>query len=542
MEFSQVDFRDIQGLVRFGHGHLPEAVFCVAQIADAAKARQWIGDAIANVTRAAAGEKPRCAMQIAFTFRGLRELGVSPRVLEGFSHEFQVGMVESSRSRRLGDVKANDPKYWEWGVPGKPCPHVLVMIFAEAGALAARESALKGAAWSAAFHDLQRLTTRLDAKEREPFGFVDGVSQPWIDWDDRRQIRQCPTTEYTNVSALGEFLLGYPNEYGYYTDRPLLDPKDDPANLLPLAEDKPARRDLGRNGTYLVLRDLSQNVTDFDDFVTTTVDKPGATAEEKARSALELKTAMSGRVPADTPIIPEVREEGRPPWSNVGAVDDPKWVIPPGGPAMPVTQDAIPGVGLKMKDIWLDQFTFHRDPDGTACPYGAHIRRANPRNADFPQDTRGLFDKLVRLLGFRRRHPHEDVLSSTRFHRILRRGRAYGDPDKGEPRGLRFVCLNANIARQFEFIQTSWLANPKFSSLDEDDPLVGVHPDFMMAGADPNQLVKMETKTFTRPQDSGIPCRVHGLQQFVTVHGGAYFFMPGIAALRYIAADPIQRS
>jgi hypothetical protein len=52
----------------------------------------------------------------------------------------------------------------------------------------------------------------------------------------------------------------------------------------------------------------------------------------------------------------------------------------------------------------------------------------------------------------------------------------------------------------------------------------------------------METKTFTRPQDNGIPCRVHGLQQFVTVHGGGYFFMPGIAALRYIAADPIQRS
>ena len=88
-------------------------------------------------------------------------------------------------------------------------------------------------------------------------------SQPWIDWNGSRQVRQPATIEYTNVSALGEFLLGYPNEYGYYTDRPLLDPGDDPANLLPLAEDKPGKRDLGRNGTYLVLRDLSQNVADF---------------------------------------------------------------------------------------------------------------------------------------------------------------------------------------------------------------------------------------------------------------------------------------
>ena len=50
--------------------------------------------------------------------------------------------------------------------------------------------------------------------------------------------------------------------------------------MLPLAEDKPGKRDLGRNGTYLVLRDLSQDVADFKTFVVSTVDKPGC-AEEK---------------------------------------------------------------------------------------------------------------------------------------------------------------------------------------------------------------------------------------------------------------------
>ena len=66
-----------------------------------------------------------------------------------------------------------------------------------------------------------------------------------------------------------------------------------------------------------------------------------------------------------------------------------------------------------------------------------------------------------------------------------RRGREYGDelaPEKAlapaspnePPRGLPFLCLNANISRQFEFLQNAWIANTKFSGLtDESDPLPG---------------------------------------------------------------------
>ena len=62
---------------------------------------------------------------------------------------------------------------------------------------------------------------------REPFGFTDGISQPELDW---RQERRTGVTEltYGNRVALGEFLLGYRNEYGNFTDRPLLDPATDP--------------------------------------------------------------------------------------------------------------------------------------------------------------------------------------------------------------------------------------------------------------------------------------------------------------------------
>lgn len=533
MQFSEADYRDIQGLVRFGYGHLPEARFYLLEIADAAKAREWIRSVFEKITSAVAGEKPRCALQIAFTREGLCELGVP---IEGFSPEFRIGMTERGRSRRLGDVGENDPQYWRWGAVGKPGPHVLIMLYGGKGGLDGWEKEVKGSLWGAAFKDIDQLTTILE-NDQEPFGFVDGVSQPRLNWDGKLPgRRQPPTTEYTNFSALGEFLLGHPNEYGYYTDRPLLDPKDDPAGMLPLAEDMPGKRDLGRNGTYLVLRDLSQNVSAFHDFVN---EKTGHEPEK----AHVLASAMAGRVPAEVHIIPPWPKDpppwpqGKPPWNAPLAIDDPKTAIPPGGPVTPLSEQAIAGIGPKMMDIWLDQFTFKNDPDGTACPHGAHIRRANPRNADLPQGTRGIVNKLLRMLGFARQHPHEDVLSSTRFHRILRRGRRYdeGTKDGKKQEGLRFIALNANIARQFEFIQTSWLANPKFNSLDEDDPLLGTHPPFMMVGDDPQHPIEVRTDIFTRPQDNGLPWRVHGLGQFVKVNGGAYFFMPGLAALRYIA-------
>ena len=41
-------------------------------------------------------------------------------------------MYEANRSRRLGDVNANDPSNWDWGGPGK-LPHLLTMIYAKHG-------------------------------------------------------------------------------------------------------------------------------------------------------------------------------------------------------------------------------------------------------------------------------------------------------------------------------------------------------------------------------------------------------------------------
>ena len=98
-------------------------------------------------------------------------------------------------------------------------------------------------------------------------------------------------------------MLGYLNAYGRYTDRPLLEPAQPGAAALPVAEDVPSRRDLGRNGSYLVLRELVQDVRGFWRFVA------AQASDDSARIALA--EAMVGRRMTGDPVLHEaMRQNG----------------------------------------------------------------------------------------------------------------------------------------------------------------------------------------------------------------------------------------
>jgi Dyp-type peroxidase family len=460
---ATLNLDDIQGLVARGYGSLRAAAFVLLGIDDPAAARAWLGVMAGEVATAERGDRSE-AVHVALTHSGLRGLGVPEGSLAGFPDEFTSGMTTDHRRRILGDVGESAPERWRWGGPANPVDAVL-LLYAEdqagLGNLVDRHAG-PAALESAGLAEVQRLDTS-PLTGTEPFGFRDGISQPLIAElgpPDR------PGPPLHTVRA-GEFVLGYHNQYGQVAESPTVAAADDPGQVLPRTGD-PERADLGRNGSYLVLRQLAQDVDGFRRFV----DQAGrGDGQVDPDAGTRLAAKMVGRWPNGTPLT----------RSPKGPADD--------------LADA-------------NDFGYAEgDAAGQGCPLGAHIRRANPRDALDPDAG------------------PEQSLQSVNRHRLLRRGRAYGDQSGPGERGIHFICLNANIARQFEFVQHTWLNSPKFAGLyDDTDPLVATHQG--------------ETGRIFTVQARPLRQRVTGLPAFVTVRGGAYFFLPGIRALRFLAGLP----
>lgn len=234
---------------------------------------------------------------------------------------------------------------------------------------------------------------------------------------------------------------------------------------------------LGVHGTYVIVRQLEQDVEGFWKFWRS----QGANDQE----AVWLAAKALGRWPNGMPM------EAGPPM-----------------PEPPSHEAAV-----------MRALSFDGDRLGRGCPFGAHIRRANPRDA---LETDPAISRQI-----------------VAQHRILRRGRMYGAPapaawypklvDRPEldtevasttpGRGLLFMCLCGDIARQFEFVQQTWLNNPKFADLyDEADP--------MAAG----EGMPTDSRRFSIPADP-VRRRLHAVQRWVTVRGGGYFLLPGRQAM-----------
>jgi Dyp-type peroxidase family len=259
--------------------------------------------------------------------------------------------------------------------------------------------------------------------------------------------------------AAGEIFLGHENAFGEIAHVP-----------GPFA----------RDGSYLVLRQLEQDVPGFWAFCR----QHGSTDNE----AIRLASQMVGRWPSGFPLVKHAPVEGNCDPVSHGVSDD-------------------------------DAFGYaEHDPQGLRCPFGSHIRRSNPR------------DSIVA-------GSPEESLKVTSRHRIIRRGRAYGTPfspdaeptsylkalgapDPNPDRGLHFLCFNASIEQQFEFVQRQWCNNPKLSgAVNGADPLIGDHRP--LAGAPPTFSIQRETTAE----------RVVIPKRFVRTRGGAYLLMPTIGAV-----------
>jgi len=398
-----------------------------------------------------------CKVNLSFTFAGLKALGVlSDEMLDALPRSFKEGARE--RAGGLGD---------RWNLEQDTIPlhetHVMLMIHSrtpDAGAECWEQLARTP---FEAFHILDAAFPEASL-HRERFGFQDGRSQPAIEgvdedavgggvyaqlcasgrrpWQSRLEdlgLRERPRG--WRLIRTGEFLLGHENEDGAVPD----------GSMAPL----------GPDSTFMVYREIDQDVEGFLGYVAEWGRRTGLGAER-------LGAKIVGRWPDGIPIGQLHR--------------DPRDVA--------------------QNQRRLNDFRYAEDPSGYGCPLGAHVRRANPRDA-----LPGGGEQTMR-------------------HRIIRRGKPYEGVCDGYGscrQGLAFVCFNASIDNGFEFIQREWINGGEQFGL-------GARRDFLLQQPDAHgACTEMVIEGFA-PIVLPPPKRM-----FVTVRGCEYFFVPSRRACMWLA-------
>ena len=406
-----------------------------------AAGRAWLAGiiekvGIAGAVRSASATESRW-VTVAFTWNGLRALGLDEASLATFPEEFRQGMV--ARAEVLGDTGANHPGNWA-DQTASPQLHAIVILFARD--IAERERCKQEHEQFVTQCGGVEVLSSLDLAAIPPldyahdhFGYRDRLSLPAIEGLAGDE----PTPGSGHALKPGEFFLGYPDENG-------------PPNELPKPEI------LSRNGSFVAYRRLEEHVGAFRDFLR----QHGETPEEQELIAAKLM----GRWRSGAPLV-----------------------------LAPEKDDPALGADRQRNN----NFDYGKmDPHGYAAPLGSHIRRMNPR----------------------------DTAANMNRRRMIRRGGTYGPalpegaPDDGVERGIASFVGCASLIRQFEFAQNVWINDKNFHELgNERDPIIG------------NQDGTLEFKIPKRP----IRKKITGLPSFTTVRGGAYFFLPGLKALRYLA-------
>ncbi|MGB3388263.1 MAG: cytochrome P450 [Pseudaminobacter sp.] len=467
-----IETEEMQSIVFGALGPLKHAAMVAVSIPDGlprAGCRAWLEFVAARTSfgdRLPAGR----AMMAVFGPEGLKHLGLKDDgrdLLATFPSAFRQGMANAARSRMLDDIGSNAPERWQWGSAEKPADAVIVSYAADLDALVADMAELEHVTKAAGMDVTARLPLVVRRKGKLPlehFGFADGVSQPAI-----KGLRGGSSGPDMHNIAPGEFIFGYKDEYGRYPPTPTIPASRDQDGLLssvsgegaPLPGSEAHLRDFGRNGSFVVIRQLEQHVELFDDFCCTAAAQVRERTGNDAIDAQWVAAKMVGRWRDGTSLV-------RNPNGRPGREPD-------------------------------NDFTYGaEDPQGLHCPLGSHVRRANPRDSLGP-------DREVQLRISRR-------------HRILRRGRTY---EKDGEKGLLFICLNADIERQYEFMQQTWVSSGSFHGLpQEKDPTIGY---------------QNSSGRFSIPTHDGAII-LRGLPSFVTMHGGGYFFMPSRSALRYMVS------
>ena len=299
---------------------------------DGAGGRAWVS-AIKEKVHSAASmrdsvDHDKRWVTAAFTWNGLRALGLDEASLASFPEEFKQGMA--ARAEMLGDAGAHAPEHWVGGL-ASPDLHAIVILFARDDAehdrcVSEHEKLIASCPGVEVLSVLDLHAIPPFGYAHEHFGYRDRLSEPAIEGNG-----VAPTPGTGEPLKPGEFILGYPDEHGVIAD-------------------SPRPEILARNGSYMAYRRLEEHVGKFRDFLR----QHGETAEEQELIAAKLM--------------------GR--WRS-------------GAPLVLAPEQDDPALGADMQRN--NDFTYKEsDPHGYAVPLGSHIRRMNPRDTGHNMNRRRM--------------------------------------------------------------------------------------------------------------------------------------------------------
>ncbi|MFI6443688.1 Dyp-type peroxidase [Kitasatospora sp. NPDC050543] len=456
---------------------------------DAARARSWLrqltpriattrqvaafNEAFSAARKSSGGDDPKSLKavwtSISFTYEGLRMLSDSEPVEQAPTGSGLEAFKDGSarRAGAIGDTGDNSPENWLFGNgKGQPVHAVLTVAADTAQDLQAQVSDHREATAQSKIVIVfqQNAATLLGTRRgKEHFGFKDGVSEPGVlgfDPPDPNRPEEVEGHPGTRLVPAGEFVVGERPAPGSFTDFPAW----------------------ARNGSFQVVRRLAQDV-------------PGWWAQV----AVELKALKKAKA---------VPQEATSEWLAARLVG--RWRS--GAPVCKHQMADVPFDPEASKD---NDFGFRDDLDGLVTPLFSHLRKTNPRDA-------------------LQERPDGPVLDAKDLdgRRIMRRGAPYGQPfdpasegpgGPDDPRGLLFVCYQADIARQFEFIQTAWVDEPNFPRGRDPEP-----------GGDPMIGLASEISYESRDADGSRRVTPLRFQQFVQTQGSVYAFAPSLSTLRLL--------